>query len=200
MITVPMPANGCVTIWAKDLDRGSYDNCTPQSRLKFYFDGDTSATSKTICCSDFVANGANDELIVDVEMWVEDLEGNTDYCKTVIIVQDNQNICDDTQSLKGRINGDLRTESNDVTNPVKMELYENGNMMLERTGSPYTFGDLKLATTYVVKPTRTEDPSNGVTTADIVKIQEAYLRSGSDHKPIQVDCSRCNKQWQDHSK
>jgi hypothetical protein len=196
VITVPMPANGCVTIWAKDLDRGSYDNCTPQSRLKFYFDGDTSATSKTICCSDFVANGANDELIVDVEMWVEDLEGNTDYCKTVIIVQDNQNICDDTQSLKGRINGDLRTESNDVTNPVKMELYENGNMMLERTGSPYTFGDLKLATTYVVKPTRTEDPSNGVTTADIVKIQKHILGQEvitSPYKLIAADVTNNGK-------
>ena len=37
VITVPMPASGCVEIWAKDLDHGSYDNCTAKENLKFYF-------------------------------------------------------------------------------------------------------------------------------------------------------------------
>src|SRR5690606_29711663 len=87
-------------------------------------------------------------------------------------------------------------ESNDLTNPVKMELYENGKMMVERTGSPYTFGDLELATTYVVKPTRTEDPSNGVTTADIVKIQKHILGQEvitSPYKLIAADVSNNGK-------
>ncbi|MBK9377266.1 MAG: hypothetical protein IPM86_02890 [Saprospiraceae bacterium] len=72
MITVPMPANGCVTIWAKIWTE--FMIIVHQRRLKFSLTEIRSATSKTICCSDFVANGANDELIVDVEMWVEDLE------------------------------------------------------------------------------------------------------------------------------
>jgi hypothetical protein len=33
-------------------------------------------------------------------MWVEDEEGNKDYCKTVVIVQDNQDICPNTGSAK----------------------------------------------------------------------------------------------------
>ncbi|MBK7466230.1 MAG: hypothetical protein IPJ43_05080, partial [Saprospiraceae bacterium] len=93
LITVPMPSSGCVDIWAKDLDAGSYDNCTPKSRLKFYFDGDTSRKSRRVCCEDFRRAGANDELIIDVQVWGEDEEGNKDYCSTVIIVQDNLNIC-----------------------------------------------------------------------------------------------------------
>ncbi|MBP8726311.1 MAG: hypothetical protein KBH75_09945, partial [Saprospiraceae bacterium] len=55
VITVPMPTSKCVTIWAKDLDRGSFDNCTEQEDLLFYFNGDPSQTGITICCDDFVA-------------------------------------------------------------------------------------------------------------------------------------------------
>ncbi|MBK9961174.1 MAG: hypothetical protein IPP06_07495 [Saprospiraceae bacterium] len=60
--------------------------------MKFYFDGDDTKTFINVCCADFVAQGQNDELRIEVEMWVEDEEGNKDYCKTVVIVQDNQDI------------------------------------------------------------------------------------------------------------
>ncbi|MBK6499022.1 MAG: hypothetical protein IPG00_13005 [Saprospiraceae bacterium] len=28
-----------VELWAKDFDKGAFDNCTPQSKLYFTFDG-----------------------------------------------------------------------------------------------------------------------------------------------------------------
>jgi hypothetical protein len=172
-----MPSSGCVTIWAKDLDRGSFDNCTDADDLLFYFDGDPTKTGITICCDDFVAAGANDELVVDVQMWVEDEEGNTDYCKTVVIVQDNQDICPNTGSAKGRITGDLRTESNDETELADVQLYLSNNMMRQMitlADGKYLFGDLN-ANAYTVKPQRNDDHSNGVSTADIVKIQRHIL-------------------------
>ena len=176
VITVPMPASKCVTIWAKDLDRGSYDNCTDQDDLLFYFNGDPNATSITICCDDFVAAGANDELLVDVQMWVEDEEGNTDYCKTVIIVQDNQDICPNTGSF-GRITGDLKTENDDQTELSNVELLVSSNMMksmITSNDGKYLFGELR-PNTYRVKPSRNDDPLNGVSTKDIVKIQRHIL-------------------------
>ncbi|MBK7695298.1 MAG: T9SS type A sorting domain-containing protein [Saprospiraceae bacterium] len=174
VITVPMPASGCVEIWAKDLDHGSYDNCTAKENLKFYFDGDDTKTFINVCCADFVAQGQNDELRIEVEMWVEDEEGNKDYCKTVVIVQDNQDICPNTGSF-GKITGNLKTEGGDVANPVDMQLYNNGNMMAQRVGSPYSFGDLKLNVNYMVSPNRNDEHSNGVSTQDIVKIQKHIL-------------------------
>ena len=174
VITVPMPASGCVEIWAKDLDHGSYDNCTAKENLKFYFDGDDTKTFINVCCADFVAQGQNDELRIEVEMWVEDEEGNKDYCKTVVIVQDNQDICPNTGSF-GKITGNLKTEGGDVANPVDMQLYNNGNMMAQRVGSPYSFGDLKLNVNYMVSPNRNDEHNNGITTQDIVKIQKHIL-------------------------
>ncbi|MBK7231938.1 MAG: hypothetical protein IPH93_06680 [Saprospiraceae bacterium] len=99
----------------------AFDNCTSQENLKFYFNGDVNATSITICCDDFVNAGANDELRVEVEVWVEDEEGNRDYCKTVVIIQDNQDICPNTGSV-GKITGELKTAAGDVANPVDKEL------------------------------------------------------------------------------
>ncbi|HRI35432.1 MAG TPA: hypothetical protein PLD02_16905, partial [Saprospiraceae bacterium] len=127
VITVPMPASGCVDIWAKDLNLGSYDNCTPKDSLKFYFDGDENKPSIRVCCDDFVKAGQNDELRVNVEMWVQDEEGNKDYCKTVVIVQDNLDSCLNTGSF-ARIVGNLMTEGNEETKSVKVQLERNATM------------------------------------------------------------------------
>ncbi|NOT36155.1 MAG: T9SS type A sorting domain-containing protein, partial [Saprospiraceae bacterium] len=174
IITVPMPSTGCIDIWAKDLDHGSFDNCTDKDDLLFYFNGDPTKTSIRICCEDFVRAQANDALRVDVEMWVEDEEGNKDYCKTVVIVQDNLDICPNTGSA-GKITGELKTNKGELTNPVDVQLYNAGNMMSQVTGGPYSFGDLKLSQTYTVKPNRNDDHINGVSTHDITVIQKHIL-------------------------
>lgn len=96
VITVPMPSSGCIVIWAKALDVGSSDNCTSPENLKFFFNGDINRSSIKICCEDFVKAKANDNLNVNVEIWVEDEEGNRDFCKTNFIVQDNIDVCPDT--------------------------------------------------------------------------------------------------------
>ena len=44
-----------IDVWASDLDDGSFDNCTEQENLKFFFNGDssdTSETSRTFDCDD----------------------------------------------------------------------------------------------------------------------------------------------------
>ncbi|MCC7027462.1 MAG: HYR domain-containing protein, partial [Saprospiraceae bacterium] len=189
VITVPMPSSGCVDIWAKDLNLGSYDNCTPKDSLKFYFDGDENKPSIRVCCDDFVKAGQNDELRVNVEMWVQDEEGNKDYCKTVVIVQDNLDSCLNTGSF-ARIVGNLLTEGNEETKSVKVQLERNATMLREVSGSPYKFGDLVLNEAYTVKPIRNDDHLNGVSTADIVKIQKHILGQAlitSPYKMIAAD-------------
>lgn len=185
VITVPMPSSKCIDIWAKDLDRGSYDNCTPQDKLKFYFDGDPNKTSIRICCDDFVEKKVNDELNIDVEMWVEDEEGNKDYCKTLIIIQDN-NLCPNVGSAKGKITGQILTEKNEETSPVDLRLYMNGSMIVQKVGSPYSFGDLDLSANYIVEPERKDDPLNGVTTQDIVALQKHILGKELINSPYKL--------------
>lgn len=178
IITVPMPSSGCVDVWAKDLNAGSYDNCTPQNKLKFYFNGDPAKTSLRVCCADFVRAHANDELVIPVEMWVEDEEGNKDYCKTTVIIQDNLNTCPNSGTNIARIIGELHTEDGAMTTKGSTDLYSNGALsknMITNSNGKYSFLDLSMGSDYMVKPERKDDVTNGVTTADIVKIQKHIL-------------------------
>ena len=177
IITV-MPSTGCITVWAKDFDAGSYDNCTEQGDLHIYFEP-ANSDSLTICCEDFKANKVDDELIIPVRICVEDQEGNKDCCETTLIVQDYQDVCPNSGSF-GKITGELMTLNNDGTEKVEMELLDHNVMMkhMKTTNNgKYLFGDLPvgIAKEYVVKPNRNDDPLNGVSTADIVKIQRHIL-------------------------
>ncbi len=177
-ITTVMPSSGCITVWAKDFDAGSYDNCTERSDLRIYFD-QFNSDSLTVCCDDFVANKIDDELIIPVRICVEDQEGNKDCCETTLIVQDTKETCPNGGSF-GKIIGELMTLNNDGTENVEMELLDQNVMMkhmkTSQTGK-YLFGDLPygIAKEYVVKPSRNDDHINGVSTADIVKIQRHIL-------------------------
>ncbi len=178
VITTVMPSSGCITIWARDLDAGSYDNCTSNKDLKIYF-SDFNADSLTICCDDFVANNINDELIYPVTICVEDEEGNKDCCKTTVVVQDPQNVCPNTGSF-GKISGELKTASGEGTQDAEVQLFESSVMKKQMTttsNGKYLFGDLSFGASieYIVKPKRTDEPLNGVSTADIVKIQRHIL-------------------------
>ncbi|MGB5026353.1 MAG: T9SS type A sorting domain-containing protein [Saprospiraceae bacterium] len=196
VISVVMPSSGCVTIWAKDLDHGSFDNCTNAENLRFFFDGDTSLTSRTFCCDDFVNQGANDELIVPVQLWVMDEEGNADFCRTTILIQDPQNICPDKKPL-GKISGLLKTEKDETTEKVFASLYQSGSKLKEMTtasNGSYLFGDLNYGPSmeYVVHPIRTDDPVNGVSTADIVKIQRHILGIETLSSPFKLIAADVN--------
>ncbi|NOT37150.1 MAG: T9SS type A sorting domain-containing protein [Saprospiraceae bacterium] len=194
IITVPMPTSGCVDIWAKDLDFASFDNCTPKNRLKFYFDGDRAKTSIRVCCDDFLKAKVNDELRISVQMWVEDEEGNRDYCVTTVIVQDNQNICPNTGNL-GSVTGELRTEDGRKSASATVDLYKSGHIMDSRltlADGTYSFKDLELSVEHMLKSTRDDNPLNGVSTADIVSIQKHVLSKELLNSPYKIIAADVN--------
>ncbi len=199
LITVPMPSSGCVDIWAKDLDINSSDNCTPKNKLKFYFDGDTSKRSIRVCCDDFVKHQKSDELAIEVQMWVEDEEGNKDYCTTTVIVQDNQNICPNPPTLNsGNVNGFVKTENGELTAKASVELYNQSSLVRQtvtNNGGSYLFGDLSLNSNYMVKSKRLDEAANGVTTADIVKIQRHILGIEDLTSPYKLIAADVNKSF-----
>ena len=94
--TVLMPTSGEVQVWASDLNAGSYDNCTVKGSLTFHFDDKATQLGKTFTCAD-IPNGI--EQLVTVDVWVTDLAGNKDFCRTYILIQDGAgNICADKAS------------------------------------------------------------------------------------------------------
>ena len=170
IITVVMPVNGEICIWASDLDDGSFDNCTEQENLKFYFNGDTSLTSYCVNCDTFDARGADDKILIDVEVWVEDEEGNKDFCVTTIEVQDNNDVCDGPGSIVGTVENMMMHEMLEGA-----EMYSNGTMtMLTDNGGGYKV-PIVAGEDYTIKPSKDDDHGNGISTADLVAIQRHLL-------------------------
>ncbi|MDX1683637.1 MAG: HYR domain-containing protein [Saprospiraceae bacterium] len=177
IITVVMPATGEICVWANDLNDGSFDNCTDTADLKYYFNGDPTMTSYCINCDSFVARGANGSFRVEVEMWVEDEEGNADYCVTTIEFQDNQDVCPNTGSI-ANVDGAIRTKAGDGVEGAEVDLMMNGGFMrMEPTDAQghYAFSQLDMYNDYVVKPRLDKEWLNGVSTKDLVLIQRHLL-------------------------
>ncbi|HQU53873.1 MAG TPA: hypothetical protein PK643_12670, partial [Saprospiraceae bacterium] len=117
--TVVMPSTGNIEVWAKDLDAGSYDNCSDQGNLRFSFTSDGLTPSLSFSCSD-ITNGKSQEF--ELEIWVIDESGNEDYCTTTLMIQDNSgNICPDSSPFSAGGVG-IATPGLRVNKP---QLYQN---------------------------------------------------------------------------
>lgn len=173
--TVIMPSTGEIKVWAKDLNAGSYDNCTPNNKLTFSFNKDLKDSCKVFDCKT-IPNGVS--FTVQVEIYVTDEAGNTDVCRTFVDIQDNDgNVCDNAKSIAGSISGTVKTK-----NEVQIE-----NTILEATSSigfpafktnssgQYAFTNIPLKSPISVTANRNDNPTNGVTTIDVLKIQRHIL-------------------------
>ncbi|HNR08606.1 MAG TPA: glycine-rich protein [Saprospiraceae bacterium] len=97
LATVVMPTSGRVTVWARDLDAGSYDNCTAKSALTFSFSEDRNEVKKDFSCVD-LPDGKSARIPVRIFVWDE--TGLFDYCNTHLLIQDGiGNSCPDTLSI-----------------------------------------------------------------------------------------------------
>ncbi len=166
-VTVIMPSSGSITVWATDLDAGSYDNCSDTSALKLYFNGDPSWTGYTVTCDTFTAHGAKEEVSIEVELWVEDEAGNTDFCVTTIIVQDNNNACGNTTNLAGIV----VDRKDEVLGSVLVRLEDQNGAVLKTKKSGGKFIIPVPQNAEYIDIFKNEDWLNGVNTRDLVAIQ-----------------------------
>ncbi|MEO7176334.1 MAG: HYR domain-containing protein [Saprospiraceae bacterium] len=160
------PDAGMVTIWAVDFNASSFDNCTPQSKLKFSFSADTLDKGKSFDCSDLGTN--------IVQMWVTDEAGNQDWCETYIIIQDNLLACITT---KAQVSGYVKTEGGVGVEDAGISIIHNA--IPYNTDMTDVLGNWKIqapvGVSYQLAGMRNDKPLNGVTTLDIVLIQKHIL-------------------------
>ncbi len=146
----------------------------------------------------------NDTLVVfdcdglgeqDIQMWVTDQNGNTSFCSTYVIVQDNDNLC--PSPLVGVISGKTIKENNDVIQDVILELKggEAGPVKTNFDGN-YAFIPMNTGGDYKVIPSKDGDDANGISTLDLVMIQRHILgieKLKSPYKLIAADANNSGK-------
>jgi hypothetical protein len=199
--TVIMPASGEVTIWAKDFNASSFDDCTPGSQLLFSFSGGVYQPSFTFTCDNVPAFGVE----LTEEIWAADagvdqncngqiewFERNKDFCTTSIVITDNNNVC---ENQGGVLDGGIVTEHSDAVGNVIIKLSNPENTLPEFiTGQDgkFNFSHVPAGTSYTLTSERTDNCRNGVSTLDLVKIQKHLLGQEVFTSPYQYIAADAN--------
>jgi hypothetical protein len=202
-----MPLGGQVTIWAKDFDASSFDDCTPSDSLLYSFSGDSYQPSFTYTCDNVPAFGVE----LSVNIWVADNgtddncngqiswnERNKDFCTTTIVITDNAGVCDTVGSIL--YEGDILTEHEKEVGIVQVLLQKDDQPVYAMTTSHDGHFALvvpqEAGVRYEVVPSRNDQHRNGVSTLDLVRIQKHLLGKelfDSPYQYIAADASN-NKQ------
>ncbi len=152
-------------VMAESLDGGSFHTCMYD--LVFSFSEDVLDTLATFDCDDIGTNPTT--------LFVTDEQGIQSQCETMIIVQDtnDEEICPPT--LMVDVQGRIATENDKIVEDVEVYLMSDEIMELTDEEGIYSFGDMPLGGSYIIKPTYDYHPLNGVSTLDIVIIQRHIL-------------------------
>ncbi|HEY3386057.1 MAG TPA: T9SS type A sorting domain-containing protein, partial [Saprospiraceae bacterium] len=184
--TVVMPIGGEVTVWAKDFNASSFDDCTPAADLLYSFSGDAYEPSHTYTCDNvpafnveiatqiWVADGGTDDNCNGIISWNE---RNKDYCTTTIVITDNGGACE--PGGEGSIlAGEVLTEDVLSVAQTSISLNVPGHVFptyVTTSNGQYSFTDLVIPSEFSVNAERNDAHRNGVSTLDLVKIQKHLL-------------------------
>lgn len=183
--TVVMPSSGNVVVWAKDLNAGSYDNCTASDKLRFSFDARGRDSSRTYTCRNLGR--------VEVTIYVWDEAGNSDFCSTYLLIQPGDTAC--ARRNEALVNGTIATEMSEPIEFVSVQMLESGQSLSDtKTGvdGKFAFDGLPMDHTYVMKVSRTDDPLNGLSTLDIVDLQKQVLGIQPLNSPYKIIAADVN--------
>ena len=214
--SVVMPATGEIEIWSKDWDASSFDNCDTDLDFRIWYPGMDSAwyTYGNYTRPNPNSTGADvlnglpgsaffncDGLVgglsttFQVEIYVVDDFGNWDYCTTYVIIDDNDNVCDNNgMSIAGTIQNEFGTPVEGVTVTLTPEQTAVRSTVANDQGE-YRFG-VAANTDYSVSSTRNDDFLNGVTAQDLAIIQRHIAdveQMDSDYKMVAADANADTK-------
>jgi subtilisin-like proprotein convertase family protein len=192
---------GMVELWAKDFDKGAFDNCSPQSKLYFTFDGVAPIYAR-VNEEHFYKAGANGSVnatateyaqgraykwlpsmrsagkvwtaagTFNVNVDVWDEAWNTDYCTVVLTIRGGTG----SKPVSGTVVTATGTSVNNVAVTVSVNPFVTEFPKTVLTNAAGTYGlSVPDQVDYVVEANKGGDYINGVSTLDLVLIQRHIL-------------------------
>ncbi len=175
-----MNGGGMVQLTANMFNAGSFDNCTSSQNLQFQL------VPSLFDCANVGTN--------IVTMYVTDQAGNTDFCETYVIIQDNMVIC--PSPLTAGVTGNIADAGGSGMNGVSINVSGNGPLTAPATTSTngnFAFPNLALSYDYTFTPNHNMAPMNGVTTYDLVLITRHILSIQPLDSPYKIIAADANK-------
>ena len=172
------------TLYARELNAGTGLNCG--AALRFSFSSNTNDSVRIYTCDSLGRR--------EVNMYVTDDFGSQSFCRTFVLVQDNNTdtFCKRT-FLTTTISGLVRTEHGSLVEAAKLELQEQNTMTaITDFNGKFNFGQMPIGGSYQLNSSKEDDYLNGITTADIVKIQKHILGIEPFTSPYQMIAADVN--------
>ncbi len=205
--TVLMPIGCEVTLWAKDFNASSIDDCTPSAELLYSFSGDAYEPSKTFNSTNIPAFGVE----ISINIWAADggtddncnsliswNERNKDYCTTTVVFTDNSGNCDHEGSIL--YEGEILTDDHKPVEAVNVSLVNNNEVIYAMNtadnGKYVLVVPEEDGQRYEITPRRSDQPRNGVSTLDLVRIQKHLLGKEFFDSPYQYFAADANNNEQ----
>lgn len=187
--TVISESSNDVEVWANDLDLSSADNCI-DNELTFLIRKANSQDSLT----SMITFDCNDVGFQEVEVWVFDQNENSDFCRSQIEIQANLACDSDINStVLTDIQGAVMTSANNFVEDVEIELYQVSNDAYynDKTDQAglYQFEGMPKGDNYQVTAQKEDDLLNGVSTLDLVLIQNHILGNRTFTDPFKIIAS-----------
>jgi hypothetical protein len=165
-------------IWASDFVASPITDCSEPIKYSINRVGepnDPDQTGLVLTC--------DDEGTLVIEIWAYDAAGNSDFCETYILVQDNMGVCGAAAPLAA---GAVNTENNEPVEQVEVSLSgQASTAMTTQNDGAYVFNNLTAGLDYTITPQRDGDYLNGVSTFDLVLISKHILGVGPLSTPYQ---------------
>ncbi len=168
-------------IWAEELDVSSHDNCggIVDFRIRRKGTGDVDGSGRLLApdtTEKRLGFGCADKGVQEVEMWVVDDRGNADFCLVTIIVTGPAEGCD---GELGRVQGTVSSMQGAGLADVQAILRnEDGTEQFSVTDDKgrYDFGGFAMdGTSYSLWPEKEDDPVDGISTLDAIRISKHML-------------------------
>ncbi|MBK8562388.1 MAG: HYR domain-containing protein [Saprospiraceae bacterium] len=177
-VAVTIQQNGFVTIMPSMINNGSNDNCSPTNTLILQ------VSPNTFDCQNLGTKV--------VTLTVTDQAGNSAFCQTNVVVQDNLNVCSNgtTATIAGKL-----TQVNGTPVSGKLVGLSGGisNAVQTNVDGTFAFANLPLGQDYTLTPSYNTKPLNGVTTYDIVLIRRHILNIQAFDNPYNFIAADVNR-------
>ena len=200
-LSVDIPVDKKITLYANDFLAYTADNCTPDSQIKIGIRKSDAGALFPLnpdgTPQQNVAFGCDELGPQFVELWAVDAAGNFNHCETYVIVQDNFAVCSPT---KATVSGLLQTEQLKGVEDVRLHLLASHPALpafevfgfTDQKGIFVFSNALPFGSQVLVAPEKDNDPLNGVSTFDLVLINKHILGIDSLDSPYQIIAADIN--------
>lgn len=190
ILGVNLKATGQVSVCAELFNNGSKDNCTDDFNLKYFIqkldDNGLGIGDEEEClvytCDEYILSPTQ-----HLRLIVEDADGNRSYCRTQVVLQDNDGFCPEEneggRSLLSVAGSVIKQDDNELED---FQVYFNNSMIAEHQMGQYAIDSIPQGSPYKIHINHPSTAKEELSTLDLISTKRHILELQFLESPYQL--------------